>query len=200
MYHCLVVVIIEIGNFCYYIQLSCRFLFSSCIVFLLQKIELIIQFFKKQKAAIENSYKKQLEEKSEEVEAVRKNLTDLKAHYDKFSLLKDQEIETLSNTCEQAKRVIKELEETVASLRYEVKHLRDAKDKECGDLRKEINGMNGVNDTLRRTLNEKVEELNQVKENVSCVWCSASQTAFILLCFIVISLSILQEHSIWKKD
>jgi len=120
----------------------------------------------KQKAAIENSYKKQLEEKSEEVEAARKNLTDLKAHYDKFSLLKDQEIETLSNTCEQAKRVIKELEETVASLRYEVKHLRDVKDKECGDLRKEINGMNGVNDTLRRTLNEKVEELNQVKENV----------------------------------
>ena len=67
--------------------------------------------------------------------------------------------------------MIKELEETVTSLRYEVQHLRDAKDKESGDLRKQLDGINGINDTLRRTLNEKVEELKQRKENVSCVWC-----------------------------
>ena len=77
------------------------------------------------------------------------------------------ELKTLSSNYEQAKRVIKELEETVASLRCEIKHLKDAKDEESGDLQKQVDGINGVNDILRKTLNEKIEELEQMKDNVS---------------------------------
>ena len=81
---------------------------------------------------------------------------------------KQLELQILSSNYEQAKRVIKELEQTVASLRYDIKHLKDAKEEESGDLQKQIDGINGVNDILRKTLNEKIEELEQMKDKVSC--------------------------------
>ena len=118
-----------------------------------------------------DSYQKQLEEKSRELETSLNSLADLKAQFDKFSLMKNIEVETLSTNCEQAKRVNKELEETVASLRHKVQQLKDAKEEESGDLKKQIDGMNDVNDVLRKTLNEKIEELETVKDNVSCILC-----------------------------
>ena len=119
---------------------------------------------------IRNSCQKQLEEKSKELEASLNSLADLKAQFDKFSLMKNIEVETLSTNCEQAKRMTKSLEETVASLRHELQHLKDAKEEESGDLKKQIDGINSVNDVLRKTLNEKIEELEHMKDNVSCIF------------------------------
>ena len=119
---------------------------------------------------IRNSCQKQLEEKSKELEASLNSLADLKAQFDKFSLMKNIEVETLSTNCEQAKRMTKSLEETVASLRHELQHLKDAKEEESRDLKKQIDGINSVNDVLRKTLNEKIEELEHMKDNVSCIF------------------------------
>lgn len=113
-----------------------------------------------------NLLHKQLEAKSKELEITTKNLNDLKVHYDMFTQHRKKEIETLANNCEQSKKVIEEFEEMVTSLRNELQSLENSKEQESGTLRKQIDGISAVNDVLRKTLNEKIEELKQVSDDV----------------------------------
>ena len=119
-----------------------------------------------------NLLQKQLEAKVKELETTTKNLADLKVHYDMFTQLKNKEIEALTNSCEQRKKVIEEFEEKVTSLRNKLELLQISKEQEIGALRKQIDGISAVNDVLRKTLNEKIEELKQVCDKVSfiCLW------------------------------
>ena len=120
-----------------------------------------------------SSLHQELETKSRELEATTKSLSDLKVHYDMFSELRNKEVDTLNSNCEQAKRVIKDFEEKATSLRDELQRLKDSKGQDGVDLKKQIDGISGINDVLRRTLNEKIEELNQAKDKVSVTYLSA---------------------------
>ncbi|XP_065068797.1 myomegalin-like isoform X3 [Rhopilema esculentum] len=116
------------------------------------------------------STREQLEGKLEEAHLERNNtkkaLDDLKRHYDRFAQLRSKEIETLTSNCEQAKTVIRNMEEKVTSLHSQLQSLKGGKSAEQENLRKQVDGLSAVNDVLRKTLNEKSEELKEANENV----------------------------------
>ena len=62
--------------------------------------------------------------------------------------------------------MIKELEEKVTSLHRELQRFKESEGLSSRDLRKQIDGINGVNDVLRKTLNEKIEELKEATDKV----------------------------------
>lgn len=91
----------------------------------------------------------------------------MKAHYEKIIQLRGREIATITENCEQAQRVIKEFEEQISSLGRELQRVKGGQGRASGNLKKQMDGINSVNDILRKTLNEKIEELKESNDKVS---------------------------------
>lgn len=111
----------------------------------------------------------QLQQKSRDLADATTTLNEFKAHYEKFAQLRSKEVETLTNNCEQAKRVAKELENQINELREESQMYKQRKQDGNDSLMKQIESIGGVNDVLRKALDEKTEEWKTADAKVSVI-------------------------------
>eukprot|EP00794_Sanderia_malayensis_P015801 gene15801-17394_t len=116
--------------------------------------------------------RKELREGGQNASEAEVELAEFKLHYERFSQLRNKELESLTSNCEEAKTVIKNLESEIAALSAELsfqrKSQRDADDVERNReaTAKQIIQIDEVNVLLRKELNEKILELNNMKQEL----------------------------------
>ena len=111
--------------------------------------------------------KKELRDKKQEAKDTARSFVELKLQHERSAQLRSNEVDILTSSCKEAKKVVKQLEQEMAELHSKLKQQkRSQADGEKGVAQKQVKKIHEANDVLRKEIHEKSEEIEALKKVV----------------------------------